>query len=101
MSYSPRRHGGHGDFTEASGFSVPLRVLRVSVVNKALEVFSSFASRNFVGPVTAMRLLSTLQPRNRVPFSRYRAIMGAHLRIHPYPVKGMARWVESKGEIDS
>src|SRR5438093_12175490 len=25
---SPRRHGGHGDFTEASGFSVPLRVLR-------------------------------------------------------------------------
>src|SRR5439155_24012074 len=24
-----RRHGGHGDFTEASGFSVPLRVLRV------------------------------------------------------------------------
>src|SRR6059036_2256875 len=25
---SPRRHGGHGDFTEASGFSVPLRALR-------------------------------------------------------------------------
>jgi hypothetical protein len=30
---SPRRHRGHGDFTEASGFSVHLRVLRVSVVN--------------------------------------------------------------------
>src|SRR5213076_994960 len=27
---SPRRHGGHGGFTEASGFSVHLRVLRVS-----------------------------------------------------------------------
>src|SRR6266540_1156548 len=25
---SPRRHGAHGDFTEASGFSVHLRVLR-------------------------------------------------------------------------
>src|SRR6266516_6785336 len=43
---SPRRHGGHGDFTEASGFSVPLRVLRVSVVNKVLEFFSMLASRN-------------------------------------------------------
>src|ERR1043166_1586363 len=36
---SPRRHRGHGDFTEASGFSVHLRVLRVSVVNTALEFF--------------------------------------------------------------
>src|SRR6059036_3799176 len=27
---SPRRHGGHGDFTETTGFSVHLRVLRVS-----------------------------------------------------------------------
>src|SRR5437762_14207274 len=48
---SPRRHGGHGDFTEASGFSVHLRVLRVSVVNKALKFFSSLASRNSSGPV--------------------------------------------------
>src|SRR5438093_7218387 len=38
---SPLRHGGHGDFTEASGFSVHLRVLRVSVVNKVLEFLSS------------------------------------------------------------
>ena len=41
-----RRHGGRGDFTEASGFSVHLRVLRVCVVNKVLEFFSSLASRN-------------------------------------------------------
>src|SRR6266508_4214826 len=32
--------GGHGDFTEPSGFSVPLRVPCVSVVYKALEFFS-------------------------------------------------------------
>src|SRR5439155_14097542 len=31
---SPRRHRGHGDFTETSGFSVPLRVLRVSYTRK-------------------------------------------------------------------
>src|SRR5437867_764416 len=46
---SPRRHGGHGDFTEAPGFSVHLRVLRVlrvSVVNKVLEYFLSLASQN-------------------------------------------------------
>jgi hypothetical protein len=43
---SPRRHGGHGDFTEASGFSVHLRVLRVSVVNKVLEFLFSLASHN-------------------------------------------------------
>ena len=46
---SPRRHGGHGDSTEASGFSVHLRVLRVSVVNKVLEFFSILASRNSPG----------------------------------------------------
>src|SRR6266496_2741254 len=44
-----RRHGGHGDFTEASGFSVHLRVLRVSVVNRVLEFFSILASRNSSG----------------------------------------------------
>src|SRR5438876_174177 len=32
--YSPRRHRGHGGFTEGSGFSVLLRVLRVSVVKQ-------------------------------------------------------------------
>ena len=32
-----RRHGGHGDFTEASGFSLHLRVFRVSVVNRVLD----------------------------------------------------------------
>src|SRR5216117_2194099 len=46
---SPRRHGGHGDFTEASGFSVHLRVLRVSVVNRVLEFFLSLASHNSSG----------------------------------------------------
>jgi len=39
-------HRGHGDFTEASGFSVHLRVLGVSVVNKVLEPFLSLASHN-------------------------------------------------------
>ena len=43
---SPRRHGGHGDFTEASGFSVHLRVAGVSVVNKVLEFSLSLASHN-------------------------------------------------------
>src|SRR5438876_9596332 len=43
---SPRRHRGHGDLTEASGFSVHLRVLRVSVVKRALEFFLSLASHN-------------------------------------------------------
>src|SRR5437773_3921544 len=46
---SPRRHGAHGDFTEASGFSVHLRVLRVSVVNKVPEFFLSLASRRSSG----------------------------------------------------
>src|ERR1041384_5006028 len=41
---SPRKHRGHGDFTEASGFSVHLRVLFVSVVNAVLELFLSLAS---------------------------------------------------------
>ena len=40
--FSPRRHGAHGDFTEASGFSVHLRVLRVSVVNEVPEFLSSW-----------------------------------------------------------
>src|SRR5436309_1930436 len=46
---SPRRHGGHGDFTETSGFSVHLRVLRVSVVNKVLEFFLGLASHDSSG----------------------------------------------------
>ncbi len=39
-------YGGHGDFTEASGFSVHLPVLRVSVVNRVLEFFLSLASHS-------------------------------------------------------
>ena len=35
---------------------MPLHALRVSVVNKALEFFSSLACRNFVELVMAMRL---------------------------------------------
>ncbi len=37
---SPKRHGGHGGFTEASRFSVHFRVLRVSVVNEVLPKVS-------------------------------------------------------------
>ncbi len=39
-----------------NGFSVHLRVLRVSVVNKVLELFSSLASRNSSVLVTASGL---------------------------------------------
>src|SRR5216117_1252835 len=46
---SPRRHRVHGDFTEASGFSVHLRVLCVSVVTKVLEFFLSLAFHNTPG----------------------------------------------------
>src|SRR6266496_6268977 len=44
-AYFHRRHGGHGDFTEASGFSVHHRVLRVSVANKKLEFLLSLDLR--------------------------------------------------------
>src|SRR6266704_3078185 len=57
---SPRRHGGHGDFTEASGFSVHLRVLRVSYDNTFSAVISS----------PYLHLLAGLDRRKRI-FIRY------------------------------
>src|SRR6266568_1725654 len=58
---SPRRHGGHGDFTEASGFSVHLRVLRVSVVNKVLGL--PITRRAIIRTEILRFLLRPLRPR--------------------------------------
>src|SRR5437867_1770267 len=53
-AYFHRRHGGHGDFTEASGCSVHVRVLRVSVVSTPSQNMSGTKSNQGAHPLKSL-----------------------------------------------
>jgi len=61
----------HGDFTEASGFSVHLRVLRVSVVNRRLNSSRAWLPPKLVGLVMAYRTISPGKSRRELIATRF------------------------------